>query len=304
LIEKSGISEGAKRRAIAIFTKIAEAEAQVHGTTPEAVAFHEVGAMDSIIDIVGTAICLDMLAPARITANAVELGGGVVHCAHGVLPVPAPATLLLVKGLPVRTGGFDKEMTTPTGAGIIAASVDAFVESERFTEIKTGCGIGQRVMDKPNILRVSWRDAETAAGTPDGSANFWHSEEVDVLETNIDDMTGEALGFLMDCLFEAGALDVTFASCVMKKSRPGTIISVLAKPDKVDALTRVLFERSSTVGLRISKTERRYLRRESGAADGMRTKTSFLDNGKTRVKIEADDRAKAAREKGCSLDEV
>jgi uncharacterized protein (TIGR00299 family) protein len=159
LIEKSGISANAKKRALDIFSRIAAAESQVHGVPLEDVTFHEVGALDSIIDVVGTAICLDILKPDRITGTEIELGGGTVKCAHGILPVPAPATTILVKGLPVRTGGCDKEMTTPTGAAILASCVDAFITGPAsFTEIRTGYGIGTRKMEGLNALRVSWRE--------------------------------------------------------------------------------------------------------------------------------------------------
>lgn len=162
LIENSAISGGAKKRALDIFARIAEAEAQVHGVKTEDAAFHEVGALDSIIDVVGSAICLDLLRPERITCGAVELGGGTVVCSHGVLPVPAPATRLLVRGMPVTAGAFDKEMTTPTGAAILAASVDEFIPPElpsgSFRELKTGYGAGTWRTKKPNLLRVSWRE--------------------------------------------------------------------------------------------------------------------------------------------------
>ncbi|MDR3167963.1 MAG: DUF111 family protein, partial [Treponema sp.] len=190
VIEASGISAGAKKRALDIFTRIAQAESQVHGTTADEVTFHEVGALDSIIDIVGTAIGLDLLRPDRITCGEIELGGGMVKCAHGLLPVPAPATLILVQGLPVTTGGFNKEMTTPTGAAILAASVDEFITQGHFREIKTGYGIGTRKMERPNLLRLSLREE----GAPEGVEQPWKTEDLVLLETNIDDMTGEALG--------------------------------------------------------------------------------------------------------------
>ena len=221
LIERSSLREGAKKRALDMFARIAEAESRVHGTAVDEITFHEVGALDSIIDITGAAVCLDMLKPDRITASEIELGGGTVQCAHGLLPVPAPATVLLLRGLPVKTGGFNREMTTPTGAAILAVSVDAFLVSGEssavFREIRTGVGIGTRKLDKPNILRVSWREEDTSL-TP-----LWNTESLTLLEANIDDMTGEALGFLMEKFFEAGALDVAFIPLLMKKSRPGTL---------------------------------------------------------------------------------
>jgi uncharacterized protein (TIGR00299 family) protein len=303
LIETSGIREGAKKRALAIFTRIARAEAEVHGTPVDEVEFHEVGALDSIIDVVGTAICLDMLNPDRITAGEIELGGGMVKCAHGILPVPAPAVLILCRGLPVKTGGFNKEMTTPTGAAILAASVDEFITTARFTELKTGYGIGTRKLEKPNLLRVSWREEAGALPSSD-----YIDEDLVLMETTIDDMTGEALAFLMERLFEAGALDVTFSPVTMKKSRPGTVVAILAPPEKLESLRSAVFTGSTTIGLRELPVRRLSLRREAGKLSGdfgeARTKTVFLDGKPLRGKIEFEDRARVARERGVSLAEA
>ncbi|MDR2419234.1 MAG: nickel pincer cofactor biosynthesis protein LarC, partial [Treponema sp.] len=303
LIEQSGISAGAKQRALAIFTRLAEAEAHVHGKAVDDVAFHEVGALDSIIDIVGTAICLDLLKPDRITCGELELGGGMVKCAHGILPVPAPATLILIRGMPVTSGGFNKEMTTPTGAAILAASVDEFVSVGRFTEIKTGYGIGSRRMERPNFLRVSWREETAPQPAP-----LWKTEELVLMEANIDDMSGEALGFLMESLFEAGALDVTFSPCTMKKSRPGVIVACLASPARLDGLRKTLFLRSSTIGFRETTVNRLTLRREETNVDGdfgsARVKTVFWEDKPLRSKVEYDDRARLAHERSVSLEEA
>jgi uncharacterized protein (TIGR00299 family) protein len=303
LIEKSGLSGGAKERAIDIFSRVADAEAEVHGVPVDDVTFHEVGAVDSIIDIAGSAICLDILKPDRVTSGEVELGGGVVKCAHGVLPVPAPATLKLCEGLPVRTGGFNREMTTPTGAAILAASVDEFVTSASFKQIRTAYGVGSRKLDRPNVLAVSWR--EEASAPPDGA---WIHEELTVIETNIDDMTGEALGFLMDRLFEAGALDVTFTACVMKKSRPGVIVSALCPREKLSPLRRVFFEKSSAIGFREISVRRVSLPREQRkirfGTDEAEVKTVFIDGKRRRGKIEYRDRERLAREKDLSLEEA
>jgi uncharacterized protein (TIGR00299 family) protein len=302
LIEAAPLSSGAKTRALDIFSRIARAESEVHGVGEDEVAFHEVGAMDSIIDIVGAAVCLDLLKPDRITCSEIELGGGTVRCAHGILPVPAPATVILCRGLPVKTGGFDKEMTTPTGAGILASCVDEFISAAQFREIKTGYGIGNRRMEKPNVLRVSWREESGGAGQP------WNIEERIVLEANIDDMSGEALGFLMDSLFAAGALDVTFTPCTMKKGRPGTVVSVLAAPEKLDVLRETLFKKSSTIGFREIPVRRLSLKREeekiSGVFGEARQKTVFYGGERLRSKIEFDDRARLARDRGISLEEA
>ncbi|MDR1635788.1 MAG: nickel pincer cofactor biosynthesis protein LarC [Treponema sp.] len=313
LIEGSKISGGAKKRALDIFSRIARAEAKVHGLPPEDVAFHEVGALDSIIDIVGTAVCLDILKPERVTCTEIELGGGTVKCAHGILPVPAPATLLLVQGLPVRTGGFNKEMTTPTGAAILAASVDEFITGPvSFRELKTGVGIGTRKMERPNVLRVSWRETPEAL-PPALSGNSagkrpWETEALVLLEANIDDMTGEALGFLMERLFEAGALDLSFGSIVMKKSRPGTLVSVLARPAELDTLRECLFRNSTTIGFREIPVNRVSLRRQEETLEGdfgsAGLKTVFLGDEKLRAKVEFEDRARLARERGIALDEA
>jgi uncharacterized protein (TIGR00299 family) protein len=303
LIEDSRITAGAKKRALDIFTRIARAEAEVHGVPEEDITFHEVGALDSIIDIVGVAICLDMLKPDRITCGEVELGSGTVTCAHGVLPVPAPATLILCRGIPVKTGGFPKEMTTPTGAAILAASVDEFTTAGSFREIKTGYGIGTRRMEKPNLLRVSLR--EDTDIPPQGD---WRIEELVLLEANIDDMSGEALGFLMETLFAAGALDVTFAPAVMKKSRPGTIVSVLCPPKKLNVLRELMFKKSATIGFRETEVRRLSLRRAEDTLGGewgeARRKTVFYGEKPLRSKLEYDDRARIAREQGLSLEEA
>ncbi|MHB9293690.1 pyridinium-3,5-bisthiocarboxylic acid mononucleotide nickel chelatase [Hollandina sp. SP2] len=310
LIVHSRISEGAKKRALDIFGRIAEAEAQVHGRSVDTVSFHEVGALDSIIDIVGVAICLDILKPDRITCGEIELGGGTVTCAHGILPVPAPATLILVKGLPVKTGGFNTEMTTPTGAAILAASVDEVVQNRRFIEIETGYGIGNRKLDKPNVLRLSLREedpSQTGAKSPESSGEQpWKTEDLVLIEANIDDMSGEALGFLVERLFEAGALDVTCSPCVMKKSRPGTIVSALSSPAKLDSLRRTLFQDSSTIGFRETLVHRLSLAREERLVQGpfgeARQKTVFFEGKPLRSKIEYEDRARIAREQGISLE--
>ena len=306
LIEGSGLSAGARKRAAAIFSLVAEAEAEVHGVPVDEVTFHEVGALDSIIDIAGSAVCLDMLKPDRITSGVVELGGGVVRCAHGLLNVPAPATLKLCEGLPVRTGGFDREMTTPTGAAILAASVDEFVTKSVFKHIKTAYGVGARKLDRPNVLAVSWREEWPDAAPP--SPGGWIQQELTVIETNIDDMTGEALGFLMDRLFEAGALDVTFTSCVMKKSRPGVVVSVLCPNESLTPLRRVIFEKSSAIGFRETAVRRVSLPREQRrigcGADEAEVKTVFVDEKRRRSKIEYRDRERLARERDLSLDEA
>jgi len=320
LIENSALNDNVKQTAIKIFTSIAKAEAEVHGVKVEDVAFHEVGALDSIIDITGTAICLDILKPDYITAGEIELGGGTVKCAHGVLPVPAPATLLLCRGLPVKTGGFPAEMTTPTGAAILASCVDEFVQQAAFTEIKTGYGIGSRKFDRPNILRASLREF-----TPEQSGRFNHrdnsnnhqynnhqynhqyiEEELVMLKANIDDMTGEGFSFLSDALIEGGALDVTITPCVMKKGRPAQVVSALCSKEKSAPLAEIFFLKSTTIGIRVVPVKRLSLPREITKtvveSETVQTKTVFLDGKPLRSKIEYADRARLANSKNRLLD--
>jgi uncharacterized protein (TIGR00299 family) protein len=303
IISSSTLSSAVQGIALSIFTRLAEAEGKVHGVPADDVAFHEVGAVDSIVDIAGAAFCIDFLKPERITAGEVELGGGVVHCAHGELPVPAPAVLELCRNIPVRTGGFDKEMTTPTGAAILAACVDEFISTARFRELKTAYGLGRRRLEKPNALRASLRDEDAFKKE---TAIPYLEEELVMLETSIDDMTGEAFGFLMETLFEHGALDVTLTPCVMKKSRPGTTLCALCRPELSARLRDLIFTCSTTLGIREYPMRRAALPRETALLSrehGVRVKTARLGE-RTRSKIEYDDRARLARERGISLDEA
>jgi uncharacterized protein (TIGR00299 family) protein len=282
LIETSGVNEKAKRLALRIFEKVAIAEAKVHNKPVESVAFHEVGAVDSIIDIVGAAICLTELAPERITASAVELGGGFVQCAHGLLPVPAPATALILQGLPVKEGGFDCEMTTPTGAAILATVVDEFLPQGIFTEAANAYGVGGRKLDKPNLLKASWRESADKGTT-------YLSETLTQIECTIDDMTGEHFAHLMDQLYEAGALDVAFVPCTLQKSRPGTLVKVLCAAPVLCAVRRALFVHSTTIGFREALVNRLSLPRTEEMVEGVRHKTVYLDGQKLRSKPEYED---------------
>ncbi|GMO39914.1 MAG: nickel pincer cofactor biosynthesis protein LarC [Termitinemataceae bacterium] len=313
MIKNSGITDNAKRLAFGIFERLAKAEAEVHGVSLDDVAFHEVGAVDSIIDIAGAAICIDILAPDRITASEVELGGGTVHCAHGILAVPAPATLKLVQGMPAKTGTYDKEMTTPTGAAILNFCVDEFMPRFIFKEVKSAYGIGQRKMDRANVLRVSLRETvkENIMAHNSESHNgesHYIEEELILMQTNIDDMTGEELGFLMEMLFSGGALDITFTPSIMKKSRPATIVSVLTNSEKLTEMRKIIFKHSSSIGIRETKVNRVSLPRTLGEIKtklGLRrTKTVKVDEQTSRTKIEFDDLAKIAREHNISLREA
>ena len=269
------------RRALAIFDRIAVVEARLHGVTVEEVAFHEVGAVDSIVDIVGAAAALAWLKPSRMSSRRVPLGGGTVDTAHGRLPVPAPATLELLAGAEVEAGG-DTELTTPTGAGILAASVEAYGAMPPMRVVGVGWGAGDRELgDRPNLLRVV---AGVRAPLADAA-----TDEVAVVEANIDDMNPELCEPLLEALFAAGAVDAWFTPIVMKKSRPALTVAALCPPSVRDAVAAALLRESTTIGVRFSTRERHVLPRRLVDVD-----TPW---GKVPVKVAGDgDAANAAPE--------
>ncbi|KAB0667549.1 nickel pincer cofactor biosynthesis protein LarC [Oryzomonas japonica] len=242
MIAASSLTDSVKERARRIFRRLAEAEATVHGVPLEEVHFHEVGAVDSIVDIVGTAICLDYLGVTEVSAAALPLGGGFVETAHGRLPVPAPATAELLHGLAVHGACGDGERVTPTGAAIIAALAAGTGQrpAMRLERIGSGAG-GKDFSDCPNILRAFLGTAEEKRGSGDA---------VVVAETNIDDSTPEVLGYVMERLFEEGALDVFFTPVQMKKNRPATQLSFLCRPEELENLARLVLAETTAIGLR------------------------------------------------------
>jgi uncharacterized protein (TIGR00299 family) protein len=221
----------------------------------ESVHFHEVGAIDSIIDIVGAAIGLDLLGVERIVCTPLPMSHGSVQCAHGAIPLPAPATLEILKGLPVVDGRCDKELVTPTGAAI-AAEIAEFGPLPAMTIARIGYGVGGRdLQDRPNLLRGILGETNATSGM--------ERDCVTVLETHLDDSTPEALGYLMEQLLTAGALDVAYSPLQMKKNRPAMRLTVLAQPEHSDRLSRLILRESSAIGVRRYDTERLKLRRES-----------------------------------------
>ena len=297
LIEGSALSAAVKARATGIFQRLAEAEATVHGTTTEAVHFHEVGAIDSIVDIVGAAICLDRLAPGRVVASSVELGGGFVKSQHGMLPVPAPATALLLTGIPTRSGAVPFEMTTPTGAAILAHSVGSFSDDKRFVTRKIGYGIGHRDTEIPNVLRLFLADEDRL-----------RTDEARLVECNIDDMNPEISTHLFDLLFEAGASDVFFTPIVMKKSRPAVTLSVLCPPETEAALVELILRETTTFGLRSTTVAKTAIEREertvATSLGQVRVKVGKLRGTLLKAKPEFEDCRSIARERGMPLREV
>jgi hypothetical protein len=257
LISASGLAAPVRERALQLFARLGEAEARVHGVPVERVHFHEVGAVDSIVDLVGAAAVVEHLAPGRVTAGAVNVGGGTAWTAHGRLPVPAPATALLVRGLPIYgTGG--GELLTPTGAVLLAELVDEFVDGLPPLAIdRVGYGLGTRELPRqPNAVRL-------LAGRAAGSAAEAGGARVAVIEAEIDDLPAEGFGFLAERLLAAGALDVYLTPVQMKKGRPGTLVTALCRPAQRPALAELLLVESGSLGCRWHEAERLEAERET-----------------------------------------
>ena len=300
LIAESLLAAPVKDTARRIFRRLAEAEAKVHGVPIEEVHFHEVGAIDSIVDIVATAICLDYLKVECIHVSALPLGSGFVETAHGRLPVPAPATAELMKGLAVHGDCGPGERVTPTGAAIVAALTNGCGPRPAMTLIKIGSGAGGKdFSDVPNILRVFYGKAEIGPETV---------ETVVVAETNIDDSTPEILGFVMERLLEEGALDVWFTPIQMKKNRPAVQLSFLCCPEQLHPLSRLVLTETSAIGLRHHPVSRITLERrieELETPFGLVRFKQISDNGRLlRVAPEYEDCRRIAREQGIPCREV
>jgi uncharacterized protein (TIGR00299 family) protein len=245
-------------KCIAIFEKLAVAEGAIHHISPEKVHFHELGAVDSIIDIVSTVVGVHILGIEKLFASRIPVGTGMTTGAHGKIPVPAPATLALLKGIPIYDSGQDVEMVTPTGAALIASLCSSFGPLPPLTIDKIGYGVGTRVLtDRPNILRILIGN----------DIDQQQSETVVVLESNLDDMNPELLGYLMDRLFDAGARDASFLPIHMKKNRPGIQLQVIGRPEDKDKLIAIIFRESTTLGVRISYNLRAVLQRTEVTVD-------------------------------------
>jgi len=302
LINDSSLSDNIKKTSLAIFNRVAEAEARVHNISKEEVHFHEVGALDSIADIVGAAICQAYLKVDEIQASPLQLGGGFIKCAHGMMPVPAPATAEIVKNIPVKTGIVDYEATTPTGAAILAATVDHFVSGMDLVVHRTGYGIGQRDGEIPNVLRVY------LAGEGSSSTEDVEEEEAVMLECNLDDMNPEWYTHVTELLFDAGAADVFMVPIVMKKSRPGHMLSVLCAIELAGRMKEILFRETTSIGLRTNTVKKSMLRREVvkiktkyGVID---VKRSFYDGKVVNEKPEFEQCRRLAGEHGVTLEEI
>ncbi|GAB4221841.1 MAG: nickel pincer cofactor biosynthesis protein LarC [Spirochaetales bacterium] len=302
LIQQSTLAQSVQTRALSMFQILAEAEGKIHGKSPEEVTFHEVGAIDSIVDIVGSAIGLEALQVDKILCGPLELGGGMVQCAHGTFPVPAPATMEILRGVPVRMGGVPHEATTPTGAAILKGMVHRFVPSVNLQIEKIGYGIGSRDGDVPNVLRICLGEGYLEQDRQDFEGEGLESETLYVLETSVDDMSPELYESAMEELFEAGALDVYFTPVVMKKSRPAVVTTVLCREDSLPTVRKALFLHTTTLGIRETAVRRYRLDRREVLRDTpwgkVRVKQAFYQGGLLREKPEMED-LKALSRKSC-----
>jgi uncharacterized protein (TIGR00299 family) protein len=268
MIDKAPLADRAKQNASDVFRRLGEAEARVHGVPVETVHFHEVGAVDSIADIVGACVALDLLDIGEIHTSAINVGSGTVKTEHGVLPVPAPATAALLEGKPIYARGPAVELTTPTGAALAATLSSGFGPLPAMRIGSIGHGAGDRDFeDQPNVLRV-------LVGERTGAAE---ATLVSVLEANIDDSSPQVLGYALERLLDAGALDASFSPLQMKKNRPGALLRVIARPEDQERLAAIVFAETSTLGLRIYPAERRVEERRI-----VEVQTAF---GPVRVKI-------------------
>lgn len=300
IIQHADISSRAKNTALKIFNIIACAEAKAHGTDIDNVHFHEVGAVDSIVDIVAVAVCLDNLDITEVIVPYLCEGTGTVRCQHGILPVPVPAVANIVQmyNLPLRIHNTKGEFVTPTGAAIAAAIRNSNVLPEKFTIQKTGMGAGKREYEIPSILRAMLIKAETG-----------HKKDmVYKLETNIDDCTGEALGYVMERLFENGAADVNYMPVFMKKNRPAYLLTVLCQEKYINCLENIIFKETTTIGIRRVAMERTVLERETVTINlpvgKIPAKKCILPDGSRRFYPEYEMAAKIAKEKNMSIQEI
>jgi uncharacterized protein (TIGR00299 family) protein len=305
-IGKAALSDGVKERALKIFRRLADAEGKIHNQPPGEVHFHEVGAVDAIIDIVGACVGMEALEITDLLCSPLNVGGGRVEAAHGALPVPAPATAELLKEIPVYSSGVEGELVTPTGAAIVSTLASSFGAFPAMKIERIGYGAGAKEFPQhPNVARVFIGAAVEPVKPQPGAAG---DELVAVLEANLDDMSPQLYGYFADRALEAGALDVTCSSVQMKKNRPGLLVTILCAPEKSDALAALLFEQTTTLGLRIYEARRKVLEREH-----VEVETPY---GKVRIKVakregkvvnaapEYDDCQKLAAEKNVPLKQV
>ncbi|TET54023.1 MAG: nickel pincer cofactor biosynthesis protein LarC [Desulfobacteraceae bacterium] len=299
ILEDSDLPLPVIEGSVQIFEKLAIIEGEIHHILPNEVHFHEVGALDSIADIVATVAGINLLGIEKLFASRIPVGTGMIASAHGKIPVPSPATIALLRDIPIYDSGQDVEMVTPTGAILITSLCSSFGPMPQMIVDSIGYGVGSRkLVDRPNLLRIligSDIDKE-------------RSETVVVLESNLDDMNPELLGYLMDSLFDAGAKDVSFSPIQMKKNRPGTQLQVIGQPEDRERLTAIIFRESTTLGIRYSFSQRAVLKREGLVVDSpwgkMSLKKVINQDGRTVLMPEYEECRRIAQENHLALRDV
>ncbi len=300
IMDNSDLTDDIKSGAKSIFRELANVEATIHNTSPEDIHFHEIGALDSIVDVVGSLVAVKMLGIETIYASRIPVGTGFIECDHGVLPLPAPATLELLKGIPVYESSIEEELVTPTGIAILKHLVQRFGSIPDMKIECTGYGAGSRDLKIPNLLRIWIGESEVK--------QIYESDEVILIETNIDNMNPEIVGYAMEKLLEEGALDVFMTPIFMKKNRHGTLLSVLITPDQLDDIISVIFSETASLGIRFQRLERRKLPREvivvETSLGPIRVKVSHIDAEKRVLSPEYEDCREIAATQGIPLKDV
>lgn len=295
IIRALDLPEKVKNDAVNVYRIIAEAEGHVHGKQPDQIHFHEVGNMDAVADITGVCLIMDMISPEKVIVSPVNTGYGHVHCAHGILPVPAPATEYILHGVPVYSGRTEGELCTPTGAALLKYFADEFSSMPVMKTEKTGYGMGKKQFPVLNCVRTFLGETED------------ESDKVSELVCNLDDMTGEALGYAQKILLENGALDVFTTSVGMKKSRPGVMLTCLCRPEDRNIMLKLIFRHTTTIGIRENICRRYILKREvetvNTPSGDIRVKKS-TGYGVTKYKAEYEDLAAVASSQGITIDEA
>ena len=306
LLEKASLPEKAAGQALKVFNRLAEVEGRLHNIPPGEVHFHEVGAVDAIIDIVGTCLGLELLEVSDLVCSPLNVGSGRVEAAHGTLPVPAPATAELLKDIPVYATGVEGELVTPTGAALVSTLASGFGPLPPMKVGWIGYGAGEKDFpDHPNLARLFIGErVEAVEGRPGAPGD----EIVSVIEANVDDMSPQLYGYFLEQALAAGALDVTCCSTQMKKNRPGLTISILCEPDRSDALSQLLFEQTTTIGVRIHEARRKVLERELVTVETpygpVKVKVARREGKVVNVAPEFDDCHRLATEKSVPLKQV
>lgn len=306
IIQAAAISETAKKTAIAIFENLGRAEAKVHDAELESVHFHEVGAVDAMVDIVCAAVGSEALQVDEWVFSPLNVGGGTVKCAHGILPVPPPAVVELLTGIPTYSSGIQKELVTPTGAAIVKTLASRFGSFPAMTVSTSAYGAGSLDLpSQPNVLRLVVGDA----AAPDRQDCLSYTPEmISVIEANLDDLNPQVFGYVMDRLFAAGALDVFGTPVQMKKGRPGMVLTVLARPEQASEMTKIIFDETTTIGVRMREERRQVLQRRSAAVQTpwgeVRMKIANLNGTITNFAPEYEDCRRIAEEKGVPLKSV